>query len=308
MADTDRLSESTLSIERDNGEFNIPVYTAIPNSGDYDGDLVFAQGVGETGESQKMIITQIANYHNVRVTGYDARLSEQMTDPYEQAVVLAHDTYMRVADSQGIEVHRAIGHSLGGFTLATVLEKEADQVSQVALISPITFAPMDAKPEEGQTLQEATREITGEEALSKTIKLVYQFAVRNSVVQSIAGINDIRGNLRAGKNILREIASAKNPQVILGAFAVLANLNTIPVYDAAIQSGTKVTVFLPVKDPVAPKADVEENTKDTQLHDRIRFHSNFRQRGHSDLSTRNGSRQLEQALYFDKIASGSATL
>lgn len=298
------VSTSYIDISRETGEYRIPIYTATPvgefpdNASDL---VVFGQGIGEIGTSQKRIVAHIADTLGRRVVGYEARLSAQTQNPWDDAVDIARSTHLRVVDHVTREKHTVIGHSLFGLTAGAILPNQQDQISRMTLIAPATITPEAVVSDEWQkmmrnlTLDERAKYARTHEKHWRrhTAALITGFMAVGLIAETVRGIRNPIRSMRAGYDLTRDIAPGMTKA--MSAFGVLANVSTLTELEQAAANGTVVDIIVGQQDPVFRAKRVQEAVQDSSLQNRLTIISEGRGQGHSNMATLSGERQIDVA-------------
>jgi hypothetical protein len=273
--------------------------------GDFSNDprdlVVFGQGIGEIGQSQEFIIGKLADLLGRRVIGYESRLAAQTQDTTRDTVEVARSTHLRVMERITNERYSIVGHSLFGLTAGALLEREQGQVSDMMLIAPATVASEAIVSEEWRVKM---REMTLEERVAHfkefekhwrrhAIALTLGFGVVNLTAEALKGVTNPIRSMKAGKDLMTDLLPGiKNA---FDAFALLANVSTVPELEKAQQDGTFVQVLAGGKDPVFTKRKLQKGL-DPQIG--VYSIASGRGSGHSNMSTMSGETQLATAAWL----------
>jgi pimeloyl-ACP methyl ester carboxylesterase len=309
------LSGTHLDIRRPNGEFRIPIYQATPDC-EFPDDpqdwVVFGQGIGEIGASQKRILGQISDRLNARVFGYEARLGAQIIDPWEDAAEIARSTHQRVLDTFTADQYNVIGSSLFGLTAGAILEIEPDRIRNMTLVNPATVSShaviSDGWREQMSNLDFADRSkaVRANEKHWRrhTLALVAGFALVGLAAETAKGVTNPLRSLQAGHDLIKDVGPGIAKAY--ASFGVLANISSVPELVKAQEAGTNINLVVGRRDPVFRLRRIRQAVRGTALENKLTVIDSGRGQGHSNMATLSGERQIDVAAQVYKVSAENA--
>ncbi|MBP6005747.1 hypothetical protein KA531_02500 [Candidatus Saccharibacteria bacterium] len=235
--------------------------------------VLFEHGVGEIGYQQVAIIKYLAQELGCRVVGYNSDLIAAGKKVGPESVNHQREVYLRVVDATGLggQPHDVIAHSLGGLTtaagsLANIGDSEDNghqhtRVGVVTLLAPATLTPetylsnfwLD-RSRELDLVGRVTSFRAYETDWKKHGRLLAKMFSKTLMKELRNGYKDPQTAI-AGINIAREMRMISR---LPDAFAVLANISTVPEIINAAKNGVKINLAGGSDDQLFPLATIEE--------------------------------------------------
>jgi hypothetical protein len=288
-------------INSSRGEMYIPIHQATPDA-DFPDDprdlVVFGQGIGEIGQSQQRIVGELADLLGRRVIGYEARLGEQVSNPWTEAITTARDTHLKVVGQFTEDSYSIVGHSLFGMGSGAIIAEQQDQITDMTLIAPACVTSeavvSDAWRVEMQNLSAADRALSARFLETShplhTTALMSRFMLANLAVETMRGSRDMKRSMKAGRDLTRDLMPGLSSAI--SAFGVLANVSVVPDLVRGVERGTNIDIVVGDQDPVFTADQFTRAVNNTPLQGHMHVIDRGRGRGHSNMSTLSGSRQL----------------